>query len=177
MYNIADCISNFIPLLEVTQNNNISWQTVIIAVLPCLITSITFYLIHLSNKHTEQLKATDNFRFEIFKKKLNVYHQLNTLISNVFLLYASTDVYTDKKIEVTKAGLQLQEFISSNSMMISSEIGILLLTLLQQKQDTELTAKTINIITERMDTELCLGKSHKIKESSLSSLKDKHKTT
>jgi hypothetical protein len=52
-----------------------------------------------------------------------------------------------------------------------------LLTLLQQKQDTELTAKTINIITERMDTELCLGKSHKINESSLSSLKDKYKTT
>lgn len=73
--------------------------------------------------------------------------------------------------------MQLQEFISSNSMMISSEIGILLLTLLQQKQDTELTAKTINIITERMDTELCLGKSHKINESSLSSLKDKYKTT
>lgn len=56
MYIIADCISTLIPLLEVPQNNNISWATVAIVVLPCLITGFITYLIHISNKRSEERK-------------------------------------------------------------------------------------------------------------------------
>ena len=170
MYNIADCISILIPLLEIAQsNNNISWQTVIIAVLPCLITSITFYLIHLSNKHTEQLKVSDNFRFEISKNQLNVYQQLIKMTSNILILSILVKIKPEEKIQFIEAGIRLQEFIASNSIMISSEIGALLDTFIKQK-DIESLRKTFNAISEKIDTELCLGKTFKINQSVIESI-------
>ena len=60
MYNIAVCVSTLVPLLEVTPNNNISWTIVSIAVLPCLVTGIITYLIHLSNKRSEERKQLNS---------------------------------------------------------------------------------------------------------------------
>ena len=56
--------------------------------------------------------------------------------------------------------------------MISSKIGTLLETLLKQKQDVELTRKTINAITIQMELELHLEKTAKINETLFKSIKD-----
>ena len=175
MYNIADCMSIFIPLLEIPQSNNISWQTVIIAILPCLITATAFYLIHLSNKRTEQLKVSENSRFEIFKNQLNVYRQLINLISNILILSISIKVKPGNKVQFVKANLSLQEFIASNCIMISREIGAMLETFIIQ-EDAEPLRKTFNTICEKIDTELCLGETFKINQNMIKAITKTKKT-
>ncbi len=66
MYNIAVCVSTLIPLLQVkaTPNINISWTIVCIAVLPCLVTGIITYLIHLSNKRSEERKQLNSLSLD-----------------------------------------------------------------------------------------------------------------
>ena len=71
-----------------------TWATIIISISGGLITG-GFLLIHQwLSKRTEQIKATGNFRFEVFKKQFNVYNNLNIIISDILFLSVSVIIQT-----------------------------------------------------------------------------------
>ncbi|MBT7590810.1 MAG: hypothetical protein HN561_07050 [Candidatus Scalindua sp.] len=148
------------------------WALIAISISGSFITGGFLLALHWLNKKTGHIKATDNFRFEVFKKRFNVYGNLNILVSDILFHSISTKIQPSKKAEFAKASLQLLHFTSSNSLMISPEIATLIETLIKQEQDVELTRKTSNAITTQMELELHLEKTTKINKSLFESIKD-----
>ncbi len=141
------------------------WATIIISISGSFITGGFLLALHWLNKKTEQIKATENFRLEIFKKQFSVYQKLNQLLFDILYLSISAKIQSKYKAEQTKASICLRKFVASNSIILSSEIGKMIDIILAQEEDPELVRKTFNAITKQIESELHLEKTVEINEN------------
>lgn len=70
------------------------------------------------------LIATEKLRLELFKRRFEVYQEINKRAANLLVLNVEAEFYPDKIREVVKARLALADWLAVNAMLVSPNVAL-----------------------------------------------------
>jgi hypothetical protein len=111
--------------------------------------------------------ATEKVRLEVFKRRFEVYQEINKRAANLLVLNVEAEFYPDKMREVVKARIALADWLAVNAMIVSPNVGICAngLTPDDSMPNTAHAQAGFNKLIATMATELRLNAMHFVTDS------------